>query len=149
MTCQTCKSERILSYNGKCSDLFSGSIGPKHKDFSDDGYGYVPEGLGIGGGDYLRGDLCLNCGQMQGKWPVPAHESESSENDETDEPMFPNIVVELSGHDGNAFAVMGAVTTALRKNNVSAAMIHEFRRQATSGDYNELLRTCTKWVMVV
>jgi hypothetical protein len=30
--------------------------------------GYVPENLGIGGGDYLKIDLCTYCGQVQGNW---------------------------------------------------------------------------------
>lgn len=37
--------------------------------FSHDGY--VPDGLGIGGGDYLNFSFCLDCGQMQGEFPVP------------------------------------------------------------------------------
>ncbi len=32
--------------------------------------GYVPNDLGIGGGDYVEFRLCLNCGQMQGNYPM-------------------------------------------------------------------------------
>jgi hypothetical protein len=32
--------------------------------------GYVPSGLNIGGGDYLEFDMCLDCGQHQGVFPV-------------------------------------------------------------------------------
>jgi hypothetical protein len=39
-------------------------------DYSTDGY--VPSGLGIGGGDYIDFKLCLNCGQIQDTWPKQA-----------------------------------------------------------------------------
>lgn len=31
--------------------------------------GYVPENLGIGGGDYIKFDLCLSCGKIQDSFP--------------------------------------------------------------------------------
>ena len=34
-------------------------------------YGYVPRDLGIGGGDDVQFDYCLDCGQIQGKFPLP------------------------------------------------------------------------------
>ncbi len=61
---------------------------------------------------------------------------------------YPNIKVKLTGTDGNAFAVMGAVSTALRKAGISQAEREQFMEEATSGDYSHLLRTCAKWVMV-
>jgi hypothetical protein len=33
--------------------------------------GYVPDDLGIGGGDYVEINLCLECGQVAGNWPLP------------------------------------------------------------------------------
>jgi hypothetical protein len=33
--------------------------------------GYVPDDLGVGGGDYVELDLCLNCGTVAGEWPLP------------------------------------------------------------------------------
>jgi hypothetical protein len=46
--------------------------------------GYLPEDLGIGGGDALEIDYCLECGQIQGTWPLPLSELETAgtENDE-------------------------------------------------------------------
>ena len=38
--------------------------------------GYVPRNLGIGGGDYYEITVCLDCGQMQGDWPVTDTEFE-------------------------------------------------------------------------
>jgi hypothetical protein len=64
MKCK-CKSERILSVSGKCSDIGSVSIGSQKKE------GYVPYDMGIGGGDYIEFNVCLDCGQMQGTWPLP------------------------------------------------------------------------------
>lgn len=61
---------------------------------------------------------------------------------------YPEIEVQLSGQDGNAFAVMGAVSNALRKGGVSKDEINEYTTQSMSGDYENLLRTAMKWVSV-
>ena len=72
MTCQRCKSQSIMDVNGKCSDMYCG-------DYSKDGY--VPRDLGIGGGDYIRFKFCLNCGQIQDKFPkTPPVEDSDEEN---------------------------------------------------------------------
>ena len=65
-SCQKCKSDRILEICGKTSDMCFARF--KDKEQSD----YVPGGFNIddGTGDYLEFDLCLQCGQVQGKWPV-------------------------------------------------------------------------------
>lgn len=65
-----------------------------------------------------------------------------------DEIKFPDIEVQLTGRDGNAFAVMGAVTSAMRRAKVPRADIDEFMNEAMSGDYGHLLRTCAAWVAV-
>jgi hypothetical protein len=59
MACSRCKSIRIANAGGKCSDLFG-----------------VPDDLGIGGGDYMEIEYCLDCGQLQGTWPRPRTELE-------------------------------------------------------------------------
>ncbi len=64
------------------------------------------------------------------------------------ETKYPNIKVQLSGKDGNAFVIIGSVTRALRKNKVPAEEVSLFQKEATSGDYNDLLATCMKWVDV-
>ena len=38
--------------------------------------GYVPEDIGCGENDYIEFKYCLDCGQMQGKWPKPETEIE-------------------------------------------------------------------------
>lgn len=70
-TCQRCGSMRIAGAGAKCSDLFHVTIGDRERD------GYVPYDLGVGGGDYLDFDWCLDCGQMQGEWPLPPSKIES------------------------------------------------------------------------
>jgi len=61
---------------------------------------------------------------------------------------FPEITVQLSGEDGNAFFVLGKVSKALKSNDVSKEDCDAFMGEATSGDYNHLLQTCMKWVNV-
>lgn len=63
--CSKCASERIAHINAKCSDLCFVDVGGQEHD------GYVPSDMGIGGGSYVEIDLCLNCGHVQGDWPLP------------------------------------------------------------------------------
>jgi hypothetical protein len=56
--------------------------------------------------------------------------------------------VKLTGEDGNAFAVMGAVTSALRKAGYTNEEVHEYQSQAMSGDYNNLLAVSMRWANV-
>ena len=65
MPCQTCKSQRIAHVNGKTSDMCDIDVPGKS---SND---YVPRDMGIGGGDYICFAYCLDCGQIQGKFPLP------------------------------------------------------------------------------
>lgn len=76
MTCSRCSSARIVQISAKCSDLCYVQIGNRARD------GYVPEDLGLGGGDYLRFNSCLDCGQIQGTFPLPVAELEDSLPDE-------------------------------------------------------------------
>jgi hypothetical protein len=64
MCCDKCGSSRIMSVSGKTSDMCSISFSGR------DTHGYVPAGIGLGGGDYLKIDVCMACGKMQGKYPV-------------------------------------------------------------------------------
>lgn len=63
-------------------------------------------------------------------------------------PKYPNVNVELVGHDGNAFVIMGKVRKALRRADVSQEEIEQYTEEATSGDYDNLLQVTTKWVNV-
>tara|TARA_R110000824_G_scaffold52052_7_gene144696 strand:+ start:2854 stop:3069 length:216 start_codon:yes stop_codon:yes gene_type:complete len=61
---------------------------------------------------------------------------------------YSEIEVQLDGTDGNAFALIGKVQKALKEAEVSKEEIDSFFNEATSGDYNHLLRTCMAWVNV-
>ena len=58
------------------------------------------------------------------------------------------VDVELVGHDGNAFSIMGRVTSAMRRANVKREVIDKYRQEAMSGDYNHLLAVTTNYVNV-
>ena len=57
------------------------------------------------------------------------------------QPKFPDIEVQLSGEDGNAFAILGRVRRAMRCAGLPNTEIDAFSHEATSGDYDHLLRT--------
>lgn len=72
MNCQKCQSSRIVEIGGKCSDMCWVSIGDRSYD------GYVPDDLGVGGGDYLNITYCLDCGYLQGAWPLSKSQLEEA-----------------------------------------------------------------------
>lgn len=59
-----------------------------------------------------------------------------------------DIEVQLTGNDGNAFAIMGAVTKQLRRAGASKEELDQYFQEATAGDYNQLLATTMEWVEV-
>lgn len=60
-------------------------------------------------------------------------------------PKFPEVKVQLVGEDGNAFAIMGRVTQALKRAG-HGDVVKDFQAEAMSGDYNHLLATCMDYV---
>lgn len=78
MSCSRCKSNRIASIGSKSSDMNTTSIGDAEKE------GYVPDDMGIGGGDYVEFNWCLECGQIQGQFPLLPCELETGGEDEED-----------------------------------------------------------------
>lgn len=58
------------------------------------------------------------------------------------------VKVRLIGEDGNAFSILSKVKRALRDNGASREDIESFMTEATSGDYDNLLQTCMRWVEV-
>jgi hypothetical protein len=64
--CQTCKSKNLVCINGKSSDLneIEEVNGSYHT------VGYLPNIANVCGGDYIEFTFCLDCGQIQGKFPV-------------------------------------------------------------------------------
>jgi hypothetical protein len=66
----------------------------------------------------------------------------------SDSVKYPEITVNLSDVDGNAFSIMGAVRKALRRGGVPREEIEQYLAESTSGDYSNLLMTTTRWVSV-
>ena len=60
----------------------------------------------------------------------------------------PEITVQLTGSDGNAFSILGRVQKALRKAGVPREEQDAFMKEAMSGDYDHLLATVMRWVDV-
>lgn len=60
-----------------------------------------------------------------------------------------DIEVQLTGNDGNAFAILGAVAREMRRSGVPSAEITRFNEEAMSGDYSNLLQTAMRWVNVL
>jgi hypothetical protein len=63
------------------------------------------------------------------------------------QPKYP-ITVQLTGNDGNAFAIMASVSRALKDHGVDPEEVSTFTQEAMSGDYDNLLRTAMRWVEV-
>ena len=56
------------------------------------------------------------------------------------------VIVDLVGPDGNAFAILGMVRSALREAGATSSEIEAYRAEATSGDYANLLAVSGEWV---
>ena len=61
---------------------------------------------------------------------------------------YDNVSVKLAGKDGNAFAVMATVKSALEKGGAPQDDVQEYLAESMSGDYDNLLRVAMKWVHV-
>jgi len=64
------------------------------------------------------------------------------------EVLFPEVKVKLVGEDGNAFSIIGRCSKAARRAGVPKEKIDDFRKEATSGDYNNVLCTAMKYFSV-
>jgi hypothetical protein len=74
------------------------------------------------------------------------HRSEAILPEDPQRPRYPDIQVQLSGEDGNAFAILGRTAQALRRAGVAHEEIDDYFAEATSGDYDHLLQTTMGWV---
>lgn len=63
-------------------------------------------------------------------------------------PKYPHITVKLTNQDGNVFNLLAIMLAALRDAKVGEEERKQFKKEATSGDYDNFLITCTKWVKV-
>lgn len=65
-----------------------------------------------------------------------------------DQPLFPDVRVQLTGQDGNAFFIIGRVTKAARAAKVPKDSIDDYINEAMSGDYDHLLQVTMKYFTV-
>ncbi len=77
MQCQRCKSGRVLVASSHGRDCHCVQI--KNNSIEAD---YLPRDLGIGGGDDMEIEVCLDCGQLQGTWPLATSQLEKSNDEE-------------------------------------------------------------------
>ena len=61
---------------------------------------------------------------------------------------YPDVTVEFTGADGNAFNLLAIVRRALLDHGVEASEVAAFLLDATASDYDHLLITCYQWVEV-
>jgi len=64
MKCKNCNSTRIAGVHAHCRDCCFVNIGDNEHE------GYVPNDIGVGGGDSVNIDYCLDCGMIQGNFPI-------------------------------------------------------------------------------
>lgn len=76
MECITCGSEHLANVLGHCSDRCSFVVGTHERN------DYVPEDVGIGGGDDVEFEYCLTCGQIQGEFPISEEAINEAFNEE-------------------------------------------------------------------
>ena len=60
-------------------------------------------------------------------------------------PKYPDIIVTLTGQDGNAFAILGRCRAAARDAGLSDDEIVAFMDEAMAGDYDPILHTTMRW----
>lgn len=59
------------------------------------------------------------------------------------------LIPDIKGPDGNAFALLARAGNALKDAGYEEETRDEFRDEATSGDYEHLLKTIMTWFIVV
>lgn len=53
---------------------------------------------------------------------------------------------QLEGPTGNAYVIMGAVAETMRNADIPEAEIRQCMKEATSGNYENLLATMRRWI---
>lgn len=57
--------------------------------------------------------------------------------------------IDLSTIDGNAYAIMGAAQRKLKQAGASQEEINQYLDESMSGDYENLVATVSKWLVVI
>jgi hypothetical protein len=63
-------------------------------------------------------------------------------------PKFPEVEVQLTGQDGNAFNIIGRVSRALKQAGMPAEATEFTNRAFSAGSYDELLQLAMETVTV-
>ena len=61
---------------------------------------------------------------------------------------YPEITVQLTDEDGNAFHILGKTKKAMRRAGLPEEECNRYVAEAMNGDYGELLQTTMRWVTV-
>ena len=61
---------------------------------------------------------------------------------------YPEVIVDLSFVSHNTFNILGIVSNAMRDYGVHELEIQTFYGEAMSGNYDQLLFTCSRWVTI-
>lgn len=77
---------------------------------------------------------------------IDNNQSQGSTMASTEQSPKYNLKVKI--RDGNAFGIMGQVSEALRKAGATKEERDQYIAEATSGDYDNLLRVSMKWVNI-
>lgn len=64
------------------------------------------------------------------------------------QPKYPNVSVQLSGEDANAFFMIARTRRALKRAGVSEDEVQQFTSEAESGTYDDVITTIGRWVEV-
>ena len=59
------------------------------------------------------------------------------------------VDIALTGPSGNAYAIMGLVSAAMKEVGATSEDVQQYTREATSGDYKHLLAVSREWVDLV
>lgn len=59
---------------------------------------------------------------------------------------YPDVKVQLTGEDSNAYNIIGLIGMALKRAGVHDEEVKEFQDEAMSGDYDNVLTTAMRWV---
>jgi hypothetical protein len=88
--------------------------------------GYVPSDMGIGGDDYIDFKWCLECGQLQGKFPLPGAGIEKDITDEKVAEFFDNHFTQGSTVDAHRRLQSDLIDAANEESPKFGAFMREF-----------------------
>ena len=63
-------------------------------------------------------------------------------------PKYPDIRVQLMGHDRGEYGPLARCLAAMARAGISRMERARFNKEATAGDYDDLLRVSAEWLVV-